>query len=67
MKLLNTKPKVALLSVKAIKVEAAYKIIIIALLAGILAVQIAILKRLSKPLGVNVQNSIEIQKKPFSF
>jgi hypothetical protein len=49
------------------KNESIHRIIVIALLASILAVQIAILNRFSKPFDVNVQNNVEIHKNPFSF
>jgi len=49
------------------KTEQIYRIVILALLTGILAVQIAILHRMTKPLDVNVRNSVETYKKPFSF
>ena len=68
MKLLAKKPEPAPMSPKAVKfVECIYRIIVIALLASILAYQIAILNRFSKPIDVNVQNSIQIHKNPFAF
>jgi hypothetical protein len=65
MKLLNTKPEAVRVFPKTIKIESIYRVIVIALLASILAAQIAILNRFSKPLNVNVQNQIEIQNIPF--
>jgi hypothetical protein len=51
---------------KIMKTESLYRLITIVLLGGILAVQIAILKRISKPLDVNVQNNVEVHKNPLS-